>query len=121
MKTLKTSLSNKDILSITDLNTGEINSILMLARKLKYEQKKNGKSRPFLHGKTLGMIFQKPSTRTRVSFEVGMYQLGGDAVYLSTSDIQLSRGETVEDTAKTLSLYLDCIIARVYDHKEVQA
>ncbi|MDQ3873881.1 MAG: ornithine carbamoyltransferase [Thermoproteota archaeon] len=120
MKTLKTSLSNKDILSITDLNTGEINSILMLARKLKYEQKKNGKSRPFLHGKTLGMIFQKPSTRTRVSFEVGMYQLGGDAVYLSTKDIQLSRGETIEDTAKTLSLYLDCIMARVYDHKEVQ-
>ena len=121
MKTLRISLSNKDILSIADLSTHEINLILMLAMKLKREQKKNGKSRPFLHGKTLGMIFQKPSTRTRVSFEVGMYQLGGDAVYLSTSDIQLSRGETIEDTAKTLSLYLDCILARVYDHKEVQA
>ena len=92
---------------------------MSLASKLKREQK-GGKMRPLLRGKTLGMIFQKPSTRTRVSFEVGMYQLGGDAVYLSASDIQLSRGETIEDTAKTLSLYLDCIMARVYDHKDVQ-
>jgi ornithine carbamoyltransferase len=120
MKTLKTSLSNKDILSIADLSTDEIHSILMLAGKLKREQKMSGKSCSFLHRKTLGMIFQKPSTRTRISFEVGMYQLGGGTVYLSASDIQLSRGETIEDTAKTLSLYLDCIMARVYDHKDVQ-
>lgn len=119
MKTLKTSLSKKDVLSIADLSTREIKLILTLAGKLKCEQK-SGKARPLLRGKTLGMIFQKPSTRTRVSFEVGMYQLGGDAVYLSTGDIQLSRGETIEDTAKTLSLYLDCIMARVYDHKDVQ-
>jgi len=119
MKTLKTSLSKKDVLSIGDLSAREINSILALANKLKREQK-SGKARQLLRGKTLGMIFQKPSTRTRVSFEVGMYQLGGDAVYLSASDIQLSRGETIEDTAKTLSLYLDCIMARVYDHKDVQ-
>ena len=119
MKTLKTSLSKKDILSIADLSTNEISMILMLAGKLKREQKR-GKSRPFLRGKTLGMIFQKPSTRTRVSFEVGMYQLGGGAVYLGANDIQLSRGETIEDTAKTLSLYLDCIMARVYNHKDVQ-
>ena len=120
MKTLKTSLSKKDILSIADLSTHEIHLILMLAGKLKQEQKVSGKFRPFLRGKTLGMIFQKPSTRTRVSFEVGMYQLGGDAIYLGTNDIQLSRGETIEDTAKTLSLYLDCVMARVYDHKDVQ-
>jgi ornithine carbamoyltransferase len=119
MKTLKTSSSKKDILSIADLSINEINTILMLAGKLKHQQKK-GRSRPFLRGKTLGMLFQKPSTRTRVSFEVGMYQLGGDVVYLAANDIQLSRGETIEDTAKTLSLYLDCIMARVYNHKDVQ-
>ncbi|MDQ3727723.1 MAG: ornithine carbamoyltransferase [Thermoproteota archaeon] len=119
MKTLKISSSKKDILSIADLSTNEIDVILMLAEKLKHEQKR-GKSRPFLQGKTLGMIFQKPSTRTRVSFEVGMYQLGGNAVYLGANDIQLSRGETIEDTAKTLSLYLDCIMARVYNHKDIQ-
>jgi ornithine carbamoyltransferase len=119
MKTLKTSLSKKDVLSIADLSTHEINLILSIAGKLKREQKRR-RARPLLRGKTLGMIFQKPSTRTRVSFEVGMYQLGGDAVYLSASDIQLSRGETIEDTAKTLSLYLDCIMARVYDHKDVK-
>src|ERR671923_460507 len=121
MKTLKTSLSKKNILSIADLSTQEIHLILVLAGKLKREQKMSGKSGSFLRGKTLGMIFQKPSTRTRVSFEVGMYQLGGDAVYLSANDIQLSRGETIEDTAKTLSLYLDCIMARVYDHKDIQS
>ena len=119
MKTLKISSSKKDLLSIADLSTNEIGTILLLAGKLKCEQKR-GKFRPFLRGKTLGMIFQKPSTRTRVSFEVGMYQLGGDAVYLGANDIQLSRGETIEDTAKTLSLYLDCIVARVYNHKDVQ-
>jgi ornithine carbamoyltransferase len=119
MKTLKTSLSKKDVLSIADLSAREINLILSLTSKLKREQK-SGKARQLLRGKTLGMIFQKPSTRTRVSFEVGMYHLGGAAVYLSANDIQLSRGETIEDTAKTLSLYLDCIMARVYDHKDVQ-
>jgi ornithine carbamoyltransferase len=119
MKTLKISLSKKDILSISDLSTKEISTILMLASKLKREHKR-GKARPLLRGKMLGMIFQKPSTRTRVSFEVGMFQLGGEAVYLGANDIQLSRGETIEDTAKTLSLYLDCIMARVYNHRDVQ-
>jgi len=116
---LKTSLSKKDVLTIGDLSAREINLILTLAIKLKREQK-NGKTRLLLRGKTLGMLFQKPSTRTRVSFEVGMYQLGGDAVYLGASEMQLSRGETIEDTARTLSLYLDCVTARVYDHKDVQ-
>src|SRR6185503_4215974 len=119
MKTLKTSLSKKDLLSMADLGADEIKIILQLAARLKKEHKA-GRIRPILRGKTLGMLFQKPSTRTRVSFEVGMNQLGGDAVYLSTSDIQLSRGESIEDTAKTLSLYLDCIMARVYDHADVQ-
>ena len=116
---MKTSLSKKDVLSIGDLSAREINLILTFATKLKREQK-NGKARLLLRGKTLGMLFQKPSTRTRVSFEVGMYQLGGDAVYLSANEIQLSRGETIEDTARTLSLYLDCVTARVYGHKDVQ-
>jgi len=119
MKTLKISLSKKDVLSISDLSTKEIKTVLMLASKLKRELKR-GKARPLLRGKMLGMVFQKPSTRTRVSFEVGMFQLGGDAVYLGANDIQLSRGETIEDTAKTLSLYLDCILARVYKHNDVQ-
>ncbi|MFL6493458.1 MAG: ornithine carbamoyltransferase [Nitrososphaera sp.] len=119
MKTLKTSSSKRDILSIADLSTEEISTIIMLALKLKREHK-SGKARPVLRGKMLGMIFQKPSTRTRVSFEVGMHQLGGGSVYLSANDIQLSRGETIEDTAKTLSLYLDCIMARVYSHRDVR-
>ncbi|WP_428326472.1 ornithine carbamoyltransferase [Nitrosopumilus sp.] len=84
--------------------------------KLKKELKKGG-NKPVLKNKTLTMIFQKPSTRTRVSFEIGMSQLGGYAVNLSSNDMQLSRGESVEDTAKTLSRYTDCIMARVYDHE----
>jgi ornithine carbamoyltransferase len=119
MKILRTSLSNKDVLSIADLRTDEIYLILKLAGKLKKEHK-GGKDRQLLRRRTLGMIFQKPSTRTRVSFEVGMYQMGGNALYLSTSDIQLSRGETIDDTARTLSQYLDCIMARVYDHTDIQ-
>jgi ornithine carbamoyltransferase len=119
MKTSKTCLSNKDLLGLQDLSLSEINLILDFASKLKKEQK-TGKAKPLLHGKTLGMVFQKPSTRTRVSFEAGMYQLGGTAVYLSANDIQIARGETIEDTARTLSLYLDCVMARVYDHADVQ-
>src|SRR6266496_4311487 len=118
MKTLKT-LSNKDVLSLTDVSPEEIFAILKLASRLKKEAKRR-ESEPILKGKVLGMIFQKPSTRTRVSFETGMYQLGGSVVYLSTSDIQLARGESIEDTARSLSLYLDCIVARLYCHADIQ-
>jgi len=119
MKTLKTFLSKKDVLSIADLRANEINLILNFANRLKNEHKRD-KGRQLLRCKTLGMIFQKPSTRTRVSFEVGMHQLGGNSVYLGIEDIQIARGETIEDTAKTLSLYIDCIVARVYDHADIQ-
>jgi ornithine carbamoyltransferase len=117
--TLKISSSKRDLLGVQDLAASEIQAILKLAAKLK-KQQKAGTTQPLLRGKTLGMIFQKPSTRTRVSFEVGMNQLGGSAIYLGATDIQLTRGETIEDTAKTLSRYVDCLMARVYDHKDVE-
>jgi ornithine carbamoyltransferase len=113
------SLKNKHILSLQDLDLNEIISILDLATSLKKESKIYS-SQKLLEGKILGMIFQKPSTRTRVSFETGMIQLGGHAIYLGTNDMQLSRGETIEDTARTLSLYLDCLMARVYDHNDLE-
>lgn len=113
------SLKNKHILSLQDLDLKEIISILDFAAILKKENKM-GLSRKLLEGKTLGMVFQKPSTRTRVSFEIGMFQLGGHAIYLGINDTQLSKGETIEDTARTLSLYLDCLMARVYDHRDLE-
>ena len=119
---MKTSLNNKDILSLQDLSSEEIFSILRLSGDLKNELK-NGdgeKASQLLKGKVLGMIFQKPSTRTRVSFETGIFHLGGNALYLSTNDMQLSRGESIEDTGRTLSLYVNCIIARVYEHADLQ-
>ena len=119
---MKTSLNNKDVLSLQDLSSEEILSILRLSGNLKNELK-NGdgeKASQLLKGKVLGMIFQKPSTRTRVSFETGIFQLGGNALYLSTNDMQLSRGESIEDTGRTLSLYVNCIIARVYEHADLQ-
>lgn len=112
-------LRNKNILSLQDLDLNEINILLDVAADLKKELR-SGKSRSLLKGKILGMIFQKPSTRTRVSFETGMLQLGGHAIFLSSNDIHLAKGETIEDTAKTLSLYLDCIMARVYDHSDIE-
>src|ERR671931_475923 len=119
MKILRTYLNSKDVLSLQDLSSKEILSIIELAGKLK-KQLKNGKSRQLLKDKVFGLLFQKPSTRTRVSFEAGVFQMGGNTIYLNTNDIQLSRGESIEDTARTLSLYLNCIIARVYDHTDVQ-
>ena len=119
MKTLKTSLNKKNFLSLNDLNREEILLILELSKDLK-RNLKNGKSSPLLKGRTLAMIFQKPSTRTRLSFETGIVQLGGTAIYLSSNDLQLARGESVEDTARTLSLYVDLIMARVYSHSDIE-
>lgn len=119
MKTLKTCLSKKDVLSLIDVSAQEIFSILELASRLKKESKRR-ESYSLLKGKVLGMIFQKPSTRTRVSFETGMYQLGGSVIYLSTNDLQLARGESIEDTARSLSLYINCIVARLYCHVDIK-
>ncbi|QUC64107.1 ornithine carbamoyltransferase [Nitrosopumilus sp. K4] len=107
-------LKTKNLLTLAELSPKEFAQLIDLSIKLKKELKKGNK--PVLKNKTLAMIFQKPSTRTRVSFEVGMFQLGGYAINLSSDDTQLSRGESVEDTAKTLSRYTNCIMARVYDH-----
>jgi ornithine carbamoyltransferase len=108
----------KDLLSIHDLSTKEINDILDLAKTLK-AQLKNGEQHHLLKGKTLGMIFQKASTRTRVSFEVGMWQLGGAALFLNANDMQIGRGEPVKDTARVLSRYVDGIMIRTFSHDEV--
>ncbi len=108
-----------DLLKMADLSKEEINDILNLAMQLKYETK-NGIEHKHLAGQTLGMIFQKASTRTRVSFETGMYQLGGQALFLSSRDLQIGRGEPVEDTARVLSRYLDGIMIRTFAQKEVE-
>lgn len=106
------------LLKLLDLTTEDIVDILNLADQLKYEQK-NGIQHKYLEGKTLGMIFQKASTRTRVSFEAGMYQLGGQALFLSPRDLQIGRGEPIQDTARVLSRYLDGIMIRTFEQKEV--
>ena len=108
-------LKTKDLLTLAELTPKEFSGLIDYSIKLKKDLK-NKKNHTELKNKTLTMIFQKPSTRTRVSFETGMYQLGGHAINLSSNDMQLSRGESVEDTAKTLSRYSDCVMARVYDH-----
>ena len=109
----------KHLLKLADLSTEQILDILNLADQLKYERK-HGIPHPLLAGKTLGMIFQKSSTRTRVSFEVGMSQLGGSALFLSSRDLQIGRGEPVEDTARVLSRYLDGIMIRTFAQQEVE-
>ena len=109
-------LNTKDLLTLSELTQNEFLGLIDHSIKLKKELKKNT-NKPILKNKTLTMIFQKPSTRTRVSFEIGMLQLGGHAINLPSNDMQLSRGESIEDTAKTISRYSDCIMARVYDHK----
>lgn len=108
----------KDLISLHDLTSQQVQDLLALGLKLKDEQKK-GIAHPLLKGKTLGMIFTKSSTRTRVSFEVGMTQLGGYPLFLSSNDIQLGRGETIHDTAKVLERYLDGIMIRTFAHQDV--
>ena len=109
----------KHLLKMSDLSREEIISLLNLADQLKYEQK-HGITHHRLAGQTLGMIFQKSSTRTRVSFEAGMYQLGGSAMFLSSRDLQIGRGEPVQDTARVLSRYLDGIMIRTFAQQEVE-
>jgi ornithine carbamoyltransferase len=109
----------KDFISIYDCSIEEINEILKLSEKLK-RQLKEGVKHHLLKGKTLGMIFSKSSTRTRVSFEVGMYQLGGHSLFLSSNDIQLGRGECIYDTAQVLSRYIDGIMIRTFKHSDVE-
>ena len=112
-------LKGKDFLSLSDFHTDEILYLLEEAKELKSLQKQ-GKPHPYLSGKVLGMIFEKSSTRTRVSFEVGMLQLGGHAIFLSSRDIQLGRGESISDTAKVLSRYIDCMMIRTFSHDSVK-
>lgn len=111
-------MKGKSLASLKDLSKEEIKEILKTTELLKL-QALRGQEHPLLRGKTLAMIFEKPSTRTRVSFEVGMWQLGGYALYLSAGDLQLGRGETIADTAQTLSRYVHGIMARVFSHQTI--
>ncbi|GKU76782.1 ornithine carbamoyltransferase [Paenibacillus sp. L3-i20] len=112
------SLKGRDFLMLVDFKKEEINYLINLAIDLKKKQKA-GETHHILKGKTLGMIFEKSSTRTRVSFEVGMYQLGGQGLFLSSNDLQIGRGESIWDTAQTLSRYLDGIMIRTFAHRKV--
>jgi ornithine carbamoyltransferase len=114
------SFRGRSFLNILDYSPDEVHTMLRVALQLKDEQRA-GKAHRVLSGRTLGMIFQKNSTRTRVSFEVGMAQLGGQALFLSSNDLQLNRGETIADTARVLGRFLDGIMARTYAHADVEA
>jgi ornithine carbamoyltransferase len=111
-------LKGRDFLRVNDWDADELTSVLDLADRLKARQREHVEHR-HLEGRTLGMIFQKPSTRTRVSFEVGMFQLGGAALYLAAGDLQLGRGETIKDTGVVLSRYLDGIMIRTFGQADV--
>jgi len=113
-------LRERSLATVADFKKEEIWQIFETTKDLKRRQKM-GKPHEILKGKQLAMIFQKPSTRTRVSFEVGISQLGGHGLYLGASDLQLARGETIEDTARVLGRYVDCIMARVFEHEHILA
>lgn len=112
------SLRGRDFIALIDYTPQELEYLIDLAIELKRKQK-NNEPHPLLQGKTLGMIFEKSSTRTRLSFEVGMYQLGGQALFLSKNDLQIGRGESIWDSAQVMSRYLDGIMIRTYGHKTV--
>lgn len=116
---LKEGLRGRDFLTLHDYSTDEIEYLLDVAVELKKKEKK-GEETPYLKGKTLGLLFEKASTRTRVSFEVGMYQLGGYPLFLSSKDLQLGRGETVGDTARVLSRYVQGVMVRTFSHRKVE-
>ena len=112
-------INGKDFLTLAELPSSDIAKLLQLAQEIKAKLQAGEEYAP-LKGKTLGMIFEKSSTRTRVSFEVGMLQLGGHALFLSSNDIQIGRGETIADTAKVLSQYLDGIMIRTFGHDKIE-
>src|ERR671937_2782373 len=118
MVTVEDSLKGRSFTRVADWDRDELLQVLELADDLKRLQQA-GEEHHLLPGRTLGMVFQKPSTRTRVSFEVGIYQLGGFGLYLSGNDLQLGRGETIKDTAHVLSRYLDGIMIRTYAQSDV--
>src|SRR3990172_11620888 len=111
-------MKGKNLISIHDLTLEEVNQIFEVSKTLKQKQL-TGESHRVLEGKTLGMIFTKPSTRTRISFETGIYQLGGIGMYFGPNDLQLKKSESISDTAKVLSRYLDGIMIRTFDHQDV--
>src|SRR3989338_4648021 len=108
----------KDLLSIKDLAPDDINNILSLTEKVKKDRKASSQA---LAGKCIGLIFQKPSNRTRVSFEIGMVQLGGYAIYLGPNELEMGKRESVKDVASVLARYLDGLVARTYSHSDVAA
>lgn len=116
---VNTNLKGKDLLTLKDLSSDDIMSLLESAIELK-QKHKNGEIVTSLKGKTLGLIFEKSSTRTRVSFEAGMMQLGGNALFLSSQDLQIGRGETIADTARVLSEFIDAIMIRTFEHSKIE-
>lgn len=114
------SLKGRDLLTLADLTKEEVQEILKISSSIKSDFKAGNRVRPYLAGKTVVLIFQKPSTRTRVSFDTGVYQLGGHPITLGWNELQLGRGETVADTARTLDRYADGIVARVFKHSDLE-